>query len=52
MQLENYTVYNLSGQKIAKGIETEIETTTFSSGIYIINLNFDRGSVVKKVVIK
>lgn len=52
LQFENYTVYNLSGQEIAKGIETEIETTTFSSGIYILNLNFDKGSVVKKVLIK
>lgn len=52
LQLENYIIYNLSGQEITKGIETLIEITSFSGGIYIVNLNFDKGSIVKKVLIK
>lgn len=52
IQLEKYTIYNLSGQEIAKGVESEIPTISYSKGVYIVVLNFDKGSVTKKVLIK
>ena len=50
LRLENYTVYNMSGSKITSGIENEIPTSTLASGIYILKLDFDKGTVVKKFV--
>ncbi|BCY28935.1 leucine-rich repeat domain-containing protein [Flavobacterium okayamense] len=52
IQLENYSLFNLSGQEISKGVESEIPTISFSKGVYILVLNFDKGSVTKKVLIK
>lgn len=50
LQLQNYTVYSISGYEIASGIENEIPTTTLTKGIYVLKLNFDKGIVMKKVV--
>lgn len=52
LQLENYSVYNLSGQKIATGLDNVIMTSYFAKGIYLVTLNFNKGSVVKKVLVK
>lgn len=52
LHLKNYTVFNLSGQEIAKGVESEIPTISYSKGIYILVLDFDKGSLTKKVLIK
>lgn len=52
LQLENYTIYNLSGQEIKSGIENQIETSTYSKGVYIMLLNFDKGIVTKKILIQ
>ena len=49
--LENYSVYSITGVKVATGKETEIATSTFTSGIYILILDFDKAIVVKKVAI-
>lgn len=49
--VNRYTVYNLSGQEITSGTETAIDSSTFSKGIYIISLNFNEGTVVKKVLV-
>ena len=51
VRLENYTLYNISGQTIATGKESEISTATFSSCIYVLKLDFDKGTVVKKVLV-
>lgn len=50
-RLENYSIYNISGAKVTSGETNQIATTTFASGIYILKLDFDRGSVIKKVII-
>ncbi|NJM79138.1 MAG: leucine-rich repeat domain-containing protein [Flavobacterium sp.] len=39
LRLENYTIYNISGSKIASGIENEMPTSTLASGIYILKLD-------------
>lgn len=52
VELENYTIYNLAGQKIANGFEMSIPTITYSKGVYLLILNFDKGSIAKKVLIK
>ncbi|WP_282043108.1 leucine-rich repeat domain-containing protein [Winogradskyella flava] len=49
--LENYTIYSISGAKIKEGIESTIGIDAISNGIYIIELNFDKGTLVKKVVL-
>jgi len=52
LQLQNYTVYGLSGSKIATGYTHNIVTETWTKGIYILKLAFDKGTVTKKVMIK
>jgi hypothetical protein len=49
--LENYTLYNISGAKVATGTENKFNTNTFASGIYILNVTFDKGFLSKKVII-
>lgn len=51
IRLENYTLYSISGSKIATGTESEISTTSFAKGIYILKLDFDKGAVTKKVLV-
>ncbi|MEZ4796081.1 MAG: leucine-rich repeat protein [Flavobacteriaceae bacterium] len=51
LQLQDYTMYSISGMEITKGKESNISTSTFASGTYILKLDFDRGTVVKKIVI-
>ena len=51
IRLENYTLFNISGQNIAEGSSTEISTNTLAKGIYLLKLNFDKGTVVRKVII-
>ena len=52
LQLENYIIYNLSGQEIAKGVENEIPTISYSKGVYILVLQFDKGSLSRKILIQ
>ncbi|RSK39663.1 leucine-rich repeat domain-containing protein [Mangrovimonas spongiae] len=52
IQLESYSMYTISGQKIKTGSESEIATGSMASGIYILKLDFDRGMISKKVLIK
>lgn len=49
--LKNYTLYNISGQKITTGTENEVSTNVLSNGIYILKLDFDKGSITKKIAI-
>lgn len=51
VSLQNYTLYNMTGQRITEGAETAITTTSFEKGIYILNLVFDKGVIIKKVII-
>ncbi|MBC2846029.1 leucine-rich repeat domain-containing protein [Winogradskyella flava] len=51
VRLENYTIYSISGAKIKEGTESTIGIDAISNGIYIIELNFDKGTLVKKVVL-
>ncbi|MDG4714377.1 leucine-rich repeat domain-containing protein [Winogradskyella marincola] len=52
LQLQDYTMYSISGMEIERGKESTIPTIGFASGIYILRINFDRGTVVKKFIIK
>lgn len=52
IRLENYVIYSISGTKVSLGSTTKIPTTSFAKGIYILRLDFDRGSVSKKIIIK
>ena len=48
--LENYTVYNMTGAIVAVGIENSINTSSLTSGIYILKLHFNRGTIFKKFI--
>ncbi|MDB2462731.1 leucine-rich repeat domain-containing protein [Algibacter sp.] len=48
LELQDYSVYNMSGSKIKEGKENTININTLSNGIYILKLDFDQGTVVKK----
>ena len=49
--LNSYSLYNLNGQNIQSGKEKTISTTTLAKGIYVLQLEFNKGTVVKKVVL-
>lgn len=51
ISLQNYTVYSLSGSKMATGKKNEINTNFLSNGVYIIKLDFDKGTYVKKIIV-
>ena len=51
VRLENYTLYSITGSKVAIGTESEIRTSFLLSGIYILKLDFDKGIVAKKVLV-
>jgi hypothetical protein len=50
-QLQQYEIYTLTRAKIATGNTTHIKTNAFANGIYILKLDFDKGTVVKKIAI-
>jgi hypothetical protein len=39
----------MSGAQVLTGTITEINTTSLTNGIYILKLDFDKGSTVKKI---
>lgn len=51
LKLQNYKIYNISGVEVSKGTQSEIPTNALSSGIYILKLDFDKGTFIKKVLI-
>ena len=51
IELNNYTLYTISGVKVATGTESKISTSSFANGIYVLKLDFDRGSISKKIVV-
>ncbi|MBU2930252.1 leucine-rich repeat domain-containing protein [Winogradskyella psychrotolerans] len=50
-RLQNYTIYSITGAKVAIGTQNEIATSSFASGIYVLKLEFDRGTITKKVLV-
>lgn len=49
-QLKTYTIYSITGAKVATGKEGSIPISYMSNGIYILELTFDQGRLVKKFV--
>jgi hypothetical protein len=47
-QLKNYSIYNISGAKVKNGKDNTIALNTLSNGIYILELTFNTGKLVKK----
>lgn len=48
IKLQHYSIYSISGAKIKAGKESTININTLSNGIYILELNFNTGRLVKK----
>lgn len=51
LQLQHYTIYNISGAKVAFGDKSEISSSFLARGIYILKIEFDKGTAVRKVII-
>jgi hypothetical protein len=51
VNFQKYSLFNLSGVKVITGKEKKFNTNTFASGIYILNIEFDKGILSKKVII-
>lgn len=52
LQLNSYELYSITGAKIKTGTSIHIATSTIAKGIYILKLDFNQGTLVKKVLIK
>jgi hypothetical protein len=50
--LNNYSLYSLSGKLIKTGNKATVSTNEISNGIYILKLDFNEGTLVKKVAVK
>lgn len=50
--LQDYTLYNISGAIVLEGNDYKIATHTLASAVYILRLQFNQGTVIKKVIIK
>ncbi|TCK69304.1 putative secreted protein (Por secretion system target) [Winogradskyella wandonensis] len=50
--LENYSIFSMSGNKVASGNSAKMSTEALANGIYVIQLNFDKETVTKKVIIR
>jgi len=50
VQLKNYSIYNITGAKVKEGTGNTIAISYMSNGIYILELTFDQGRLVKKFV--
>uniref|UniRef100_UPI00404A024B leucine-rich repeat protein n=2 Tax=Gelidibacter sp. TaxID=2018083 RepID=UPI00404A024B len=51
LQLQYYTIYNMSGAKVASGNKSEISSSFLARGMYILKMEFDKGTAVRKVII-
>ncbi len=47
-KLKSYSVYSISGAKVNNGTESIIAIDNLSSGVYVLELTFDTGKLVKK----
>jgi len=50
VRFEKYTIYNISGATVSAGVSNEADIAGLSSGLYIAQLTFDKGTVIKKFV--
>ncbi|XCF05160.1 leucine-rich repeat domain-containing protein [Tamlana crocina] len=50
IQLQGFNIYGMSGAKVMEGNKNTFTTEVLSKGIYIIELNFDKGRMAKKFV--
>jgi len=48
VRLQNYTIYTITGAKVKNGTESSIAINNLSKGIYILELNFNKGRLVKR----
>lgn len=51
VQFKQYSIYSLTGAKVGEGNTNRIVTTSLATSIYIINLEFDKGILNKKILI-
>ncbi|WP_181364020.1 leucine-rich repeat protein [Algibacter marinivivus] len=47
-KLKSYSIYSISGAKVNNGTESTIAIDNLSGGVYILELTFDTGKLVKK----
>lgn len=52
INFQKYTIYSISGSKAKTGTENRFSTNTLPTGIYILKLNFDKGTFTKKIVVQ
>ena len=52
INFQKYTIYSISGSKAKTGTENRFSTNTLPAGIYILKLNFDKGTFTKKIVVQ
>lgn len=50
--LKEYTLYTLSGVKVITGNENTISKDFLPTGVYILKVSFDKGSLSKKFLVK
>ncbi|GAA4106060.1 hypothetical protein GCM10022393_00250 [Aquimarina addita] len=48
IHLESLSVYNLSGERVLESKETMVSTADLDSGIYIVHINTNEGTLIKK----
>jgi len=51
-QINNITIFNFVGQKVYNGNDVKINTSNFTSGVYIIKVETTEGSIIEKITIK
>ncbi len=48
LNLLNYRVFNMTGQEVASGSESNVYTSSLANGVYILRLQFNEGILTKK----
>lgn len=51
LKIKKYSLYSLSGMSISTGKASSISTENISKGIYVLKLDFDKGTIIKKVLV-
>lgn len=46
------TIFNVLGKKVLTSIQTSIDVSTFSEGIYFVKINTNKGIIYKKIIKK
>jgi len=50
--LQEYVIYNLAGERIFKGSEKTISKDFLTTGVYILNASFNKGTISKKFLVR